>query len=152
MKVLKKLGYQVSAFLLIFSTLIKVQHTTNALSARPTSFTTKVFQIKQIASVRLRRRSTAEKIMAINVKKVASSRTSQMATPIGGGAYQEVSQKELLDGVEDNPVLLRRPEKLKNKYYGLRHGEAILMRKSAMLPIFITYILSIDVSYFVHAP
>ena len=46
-----------------------------------------------------------------------------MATPIGGGAYQEVSQKELLDGVEDNPVLIMRPEKLRNKYYGLRHGE-----------------------------
>lgn len=52
-----------------------------------------------------------------------------MVTPIGGGAYQEVSQKELLEGVEDIPVLLKRPEKLKNKYYGLRHGEIILTRK-----------------------
>lgn len=49
--------------------------------------------------------------------------TSQQSTPIGGGAYQEVTQRELLNGVADNPVELKRPEKLKNKYYGLRHGK-----------------------------
>ena len=49
--------------------------------------------------------------------------TSQQSTPIGGGAYQEVTRRELLNGVSDNPVELKRPEKLKNKYYGLRHGK-----------------------------
>ena len=51
------------------------------------------------------------------------SSTSQQSTPIGGGAYQEVSQRELLNGVVDKPVDLKRPEKLNNKYYGLRHGK-----------------------------
>ena len=51
------------------------------------------------------------------------SSTSQQSTPIRGGAYQEVSQRELLNGVVDKPVELKRPEKLNNKYYGLRHGK-----------------------------
>ena len=47
---------------------------------------------------------------------------STQATPIGGGAYQEVPQKELLEGVLNRPVLIQRPEILRNKYFGLRHG------------------------------
>jgi hypothetical protein len=56
------------------------------------------------------------------MRRLSSTVTSQQGTLIGGGAYQEVPQKVLLQGVIDTPVLLKRPEKLNNKYYGLRHG------------------------------
>jgi hypothetical protein len=39
--------------------------------------------------------------------------------------YQEVSLKDLLKDVSNTPVLIKRPEKLKNKYFGLRHGESM---------------------------
>jgi hypothetical protein len=41
------------------------------------------------------------------------------------GEYQEVSIKDLLKDVSNTPVLIKRPEKLKNKYFGLRHGESM---------------------------
>lgn len=36
----------------------------------------------------------------------------------------EISLNELISGVQNNPVLKKRPDVLKNKYYGLRHGES----------------------------
>jgi hypothetical protein len=63
--------------------------------------------------------SSLQRILGFRMRRS----TSQQSTPIGGGAYQEVTQRELLNGVADNPVELKRPEKLKNKYYGLRHGK-----------------------------
>ena len=56
-------------------------------------------------------------------KRSSSSSTSIPSTFISGGAYQEVPRKVLLEGVLDRPVLLKRPEKLRNKYFGLRHGK-----------------------------
>lgn len=126
MEVLRKQGYKFSALFTIFFILIEVQLTTNALLIGPRSFTTEASQVRRMTSIN---RNRLNKFLAIEMRKFSSTRTSQMVTPIGGGAYQEVSQKELLEGVEDIPVLLKRPEKLKNKYYGLRHGEIILMRK-----------------------
>mmetsp|Transcript_18409 Transcript_18409/g.17718 ORF Transcript_18409/g.17718 Transcript_18409/m.17718 type:complete len:343 (-) Transcript_18409:98-1126(-) len=41
------------------------------------------------------------------------------------GEYQEVPLKDLLKDVSNTPVLIKRPEKLKNKYFGLRHGESM---------------------------
>jgi hypothetical protein len=67
--------------------------------------------------------STFRSISGSRMRRLSSTLTSQQATLIGGGAYQEVPQKVLLQGVIDKPVLLKRPEKLKNKYYGLRHGK-----------------------------
>jgi hypothetical protein len=67
--------------------------------------------------------STFRSISGIRMRRLSSTLTSQQAALIGGGAYQEVPQKVLLQGVIDKPVLLKRPEKLKNKYYGLRHGK-----------------------------
>ncbi len=69
--------------------------------------------------------STFRSISGNRMRRLSSTVTSQQATLIGGGAYQEVPQKVLLQGVIDKPVELKRPEKLKNKYYGLRHGKHI---------------------------
>ena len=63
--------------------------------------------------------SSLQRILGFRMRRS----TSQQSTPIGGGAYQEVTQRELLNGVADKPVELKRPEKLRNKYYGLRHGK-----------------------------
>lgn len=40
------------------------------------------------------------------------------------GEYISVPYDELLVGIADRPVTIRRPIKLRNKYYGLRHGES----------------------------
>ena len=56
------------------------------------------------------------------MRRSSSTSTSVQATPTGGGAYQEVPQKELLEGVLNRPVQIQRPETLRNKYFGLRHG------------------------------
>lgn len=135
------LGYQIPAFCIIFFILIEVAPTTNALPVRPMKSTMKAFQILRIASYKINSDVSAGKLSGYKMK-FSSSPTSHPATPIGGGAYQEVSQKELLEGVEDKPVLLRRPEKLNNKYYGLRHGVNF-----AVSSISFTYISSIDGPY-----
>ena len=57
------------------------------------------------------------------VQRRSSSSTSISSTFISGGAYQEVPRNVLLEGVLDRPVLQKRPEKLRNKYFGLRHGK-----------------------------
>lgn len=57
----------------------------------------------------------------VNTKTSVTLKASSM----GAGVYQEVPLKDLLSDVLDKPVLIKRPEKLRNKYFGLRHGESM---------------------------
>ena len=77
----------------------------------------------------------------------------QLPNEAWGGAYQEASQKELSDSDVDNPAALhRRRRKVKRNYYGLRHSEIILMWRSIVPAIFITYLPYIHGPYYIHAP
>lgn len=121
----------IPSFHISFAFVILLSHFANSLitstsSLRPSRFMLSACISNQPATTFPRFLTSFRSISSVMRRSSSSSTTSRQATPIGGGAYQEVPQEELLKGVLDRPVLQQRPEKLRNKYFGLRHGKRMV--------------------------